>query len=275
MHLFVYGRVDPNIGAVEHQMFQAPAINTGVKSMNDLWNATMNGQYPAAGTGDYFAHWFDFISASRYWELEPYFDLDGGRAVALEDVEYIVWIEKPGPVEVTVEDHGYDVEWMNPLTGARTKGKEYKGKRFTGEPPDKSHPWVLRISREGRKEGMLRSYKFESRRVPVQEVEVASKTTPFEVELPAEGNLRVDTDIPFSLKILRPTRATRALLVEWAGEVVVDGQGFRILGTGMQGTLRIPPGIATKFPAVLSLRVGVLNANGKAYVVDRVYRLMQ
>jgi len=32
----------------------------------------------------------------RYWELEPYFELDGGRAVALSGVEYLVYIEKPG-----------------------------------------------------------------------------------------------------------------------------------------------------------------------------------
>ena len=275
MHLFSYGRVDPNIGAVEHQIYQAPSINTGIQSMNDLWNASMNGQYPASGSGAYMTYWFDYLSASRYWELEPYFDLDGGRALALEDVEYLVWIEKPGPIEVTVEDHGYDVEWMNPLTGDRIKGKEYKGRKFTGEPPDKSHPWVLRISREGRKEGMLKSYKFESRRVPVQEAEITPKGTPFEVELPPEGDLKVNAAIPFSLKILRPTRATRSLLVEWAAEVVVDGRGFQILGTGKDGTLRIPTTLAVKYPAVLSLRVGIVNANGKLYVIDRVYRLVE
>jgi hypothetical protein len=24
--------------------------------------------------------WFDVLSGTRHWELEPYFDLDGGRA---------------------------------------------------------------------------------------------------------------------------------------------------------------------------------------------------
>ena len=172
MNLFAYGTPDANVGAVEHQFYQAPAIAAGIKNAHDLWTATMNGQYPAAGSGAYMKAWFEFMSGNRYWELEPYFEVDGGRAVALEDVEYIVYIEKPGPVEVTVEDHGYDVEWMNPATGERTKAKDYKGKHFTGEAPDKTHDWVLRISREGRKEGMLRSYKFDSRRVPVQEIEI-------------------------------------------------------------------------------------------------------
>ena len=56
------------------------ALNTGIQNERDLWNATMNGQYPAAGSGEYMTAWFDFMSGNRYWELEPYFDVDGGRA---------------------------------------------------------------------------------------------------------------------------------------------------------------------------------------------------
>ena len=36
----------------------------------------------------------------------------------------------------------------------------------------------------------------------------------------------------------------------WTGEVVADGQGFRVLGTGKEGTLKMPAGIAKNFPAV-------------------------
>src|SRR5579871_3376941 len=165
--LVSYGTTDPNIGGVEHQFYQMPAINTGIKSESDLWNATMNGQYPASGSGAYMTAWMDFMSGNRYWELEPYFDVDGGRAIALEGVEYIVYIDKPGPIELTVVKHGYDVAWINPATGERIKAKGYNGEHFTGEPPDKSHDWVLQVSREGTKEGMLKSYKFESRVVPV------------------------------------------------------------------------------------------------------------
>jgi hypothetical protein len=77
----------------------------------------------------------------------------------------------------------------------------------------------------------------------------------------------------YSLKILRPTRATRDLLVEWTAEVVLDGEGFRVAGTGSQGTLHIPKEIVHKLPGTLSLRVSILNANGKAYAIDKVYRL--
>ena len=36
--------------------------------------------------------WYDFFyNDTRYWELEPYYDVDGGRALALEDTEYVVY----------------------------------------------------------------------------------------------------------------------------------------------------------------------------------------
>jgi Domain of unknown function (DUF5060)/Putative collagen-binding domain of a collagenase len=272
MSFLSYGTADPNVGAVEHQFYAMPAVNTGIQSQRDLWNATMNGQYPASGSGKYMTVWFDFMSENRYWELEPYFDVDGGRAVALEDVEYIVYIDKPGPVELTVEDHGYDVVWMNPETGERIKAKNYKGKHFTGEPPEKSHDWVLRVSREGHKEGMLKSWKFESRRVPIQEIEVNPKNMPFEVAQP-DGDISMALQPRFSLRIDRPTRATRELLAEWTGEVVLDGEGYRVVGTGREGTMHIPKEIVHKLPGTLSLRVSILNANGKAYAIDKVYRL--
>jgi hypothetical protein len=276
MNLIAYGTPDENIGAVEHQLYQAPAINTGIQSRSDLWNATMNGQYPASGSAPYMTAWAEFMSGNRFWELEPYFDVDGGRAVALEGVEYIVYVEKPaGPIELTLEKHGYDVAWINPATGERIKQKGYSGEHFTGEPPGNSHDWVLHVSREGHKEGMLKSYKFESRPVPVQEAEQNPQRIPFEIAEPAAMDLSVSHPPRYALKIKRATRATRSLLVEWTAEVAIDGEGYRVAGSGREGAMRIPPSIVKNFPAVLSLRMAVLNANGKAYIVDKICRLTQ
>lgn len=272
MRLLSYGTPDPNVGAVEHQFYQAPALNTGIRSRADLWNATMNGQYPASGSGPEFKIWFEFMAASRYWELEPYFDLEGGRALALEGVEYIVYMEKPGPVEINLEDHGYDVLWLNPATGERIPAKGYKGKRFTGEPPDRQHDWVLRISREGTKQSMLKSYKFDSRDVPVQEIEIDPARIPFEVERPS-GDISVRLPPLYALKITRPTRATRRLLVLWTADSA-SAEGSRIVGTGLEGTMRLPEALTSRLPGVLSLRVMILNANGKAYELNRAYRLV-
>ncbi len=276
MSMLSYGTPDPNVGAVEHQAYAIPAVNTGIRSQQDLWNATMNGQYPASGSGPYMTAWFDFMSGNRHWELEPYFDVDGGRAVALEGVEYVVYVEKPGPVEVTLEKHGYNVAWVNPANGERIKAKDYNGEHFAGEPPDKKHDWVLHISREGRKEGMLKSYKFDSREVPLQlqVVETNPQKIPFEVTAPPEGDLSLAHLPQFSLKIKRDTRATRSLLVEWTGEVISDGEGFRVIGTGREGTFQIPRSIAHKLPATLTVRISILNANGKLYSIDRAYKLV-
>ena len=73
--------------------------------------------------------------------------------------------------------------WINPATGERTKAKGYKGEHFAGEPPSKSHDWVLHISREGEKESMLKSYKFDSRgdedseAAPIQLQEIRNRSS--------------------------------------------------------------------------------------------------
>jgi hypothetical protein len=274
MNILSYESVEQNMGAVEHQFYQLPAVNAGIQSQRDLWNATMNGQYPASGAGVYMKVWAEFMAGSRFWELEPYFDVDGGRAVALEDVEYIVYVEKPGPVELTVENHNYDVVWMNPATGEMLKQKDYKGEHFTGEPPDKSHDWVLRVSREGHKQGMLKSYKFDSRPVPVQEIEQNPSKIPFEIAAPQGSELSLSHPAAFAVKIKRDTRATRSLSVEWTAEVPQENEGYRVVGTGKEGTLAFPPGLASRVPGVVSLRLMLLNANGKAYTLDKVYKLI-
>jgi hypothetical protein len=123
---------------------------------------------------------------------------------------------------------------------------------------------------------MLRSYKFDSREhgIPVQEIEQEPQKIPFDIVEPKEGELSLSKPATFSLKVKRASRATRSLLVEWTAEVVIDGEGYRIVGSGSQGTFRIPASIVHRFPGVLSLRAAILNAHGKAYVIDKVYRLV-
>jgi hypothetical protein len=274
MDFVVEGSQDDMVGSVEHQFYQVPFV--GVTDSKHLWNSTMDGEYPEFRGGDanVAKYWFDFMSDTRHWELEPYFDVDGTRATALEDTEYLNYIEHPGPpVEVTVENHGYDVEWLNPATGESLEQKKYKGQHFTAEAPDAGHPWVLYIAREGHRDSMGRSYKFESRPVPVQEIETDLKKVPFEIVTPSGNAVEAGKPLQFSVKLTRETRATRAMQFLWTGEVVTDGHGFRVLGTGSPGTFVIPPSIAENFPAVLSVHLTALNANGKAYQTDRVYQL--
>jgi len=275
MDYIVEGSQDDSVGSVEHQFYAVPFV--GVTDAQHLWKSTMDGEYPEfRGDNPSIAkYWFEFMADTRHWELEPYFDVDGTRAVALEDVEYVNYIEHPGPpVEVRVEKHGYDVQWLNPATGESLEQKKYSGEHFTGEAPDASHPWVLYIAREGHKESMAKSYKFESRVVPVQEVETDLKKIPFEIAAPPGNMLLARVPTEFSVKLTRATRATRAMMFFWTGEVVSDGRGFRVLGTGSPGTFVVPASLAANFPAVLSVHLTALNANGKAYTLDRVYQLV-
>jgi hypothetical protein len=312
-NFITYHSADDQLGSIEHQLYPTPFVNAdfgredsgaGKQGGDDLdadafrhrlWHATMNGQYPTyANTGtdgrkfpinakfadspgaQAMAHWFTFFDDTRHWELEPYFDVDGGRAIALEGIEYVVYVDKPqGPIEVGVEKHGYDVHWINPLTGEVIDEKKFKGERWTGEAPDRSHDWVLHIEREGRKESMLRSYKFDSREYPLQlqEPETDVKKTPFSIVEPAGDRISISKPTRYSAKLTRETRATRSMMFLWTGEAPTDGQGARVLGTGREGELHIPPGIAKTLPNVLSLRLVGMNANGKIYVVDKVYTL--
>lgn len=288
----VYDSDNDSLNAVERQVYARPFVNvgfsgqptaTGAEFRHRLWRAAMSGQYLTsrrAGESPEdlkaMSVWRDLFATTRYWDFEPYFDIDGGRAIGLEGIEYLVYIEKPtGPIELLVERHGYDVYWINPATGEaiRPKDKDWKGEKFVGEPPSLTQDWLLHLSRDGKKEGMLRSYKFEARPVPVQEVETLDKAVPFTLDFPKSDTISVSISTPFEVKLKRQTRATRSMTYLITGEVTTNGQGYRVLGTGAEGQLRIPPALA-KPGGVMVLRVTGLNANGKAYAVDRVFRLV-
>lgn len=290
MNFIASTAVPDDLGSIEHQFYQLPQVNAITNPDPDaqrkaLWNATMSGQYPQrdvptdAGSA-YWKHWFDFFAGTRYWELEPYYDIDGGRALALnrdfdpediDPIEFIVYVEKPGPVEVRMPRRGYNLRWYNPLNGEFTVLKDIHTDKWAGEPPSRDHDWVLHISRESRKNSMLSSYRFDSRPVPVQEV---SSTAPYNIVEPAGNELSLSKPINFEARIRRDTRGTRFMQYLWTVEVTAEGQGFRVVGTGAKGTFRLPPDISKKFPAVVLVRVLALNANGKAYATDKVYKLV-
>ncbi len=275
----LYDSADDHLAAVERQIYAKPFVHVGVAGRQQLWRTAMSGHYLTVKPADRktLAVWANLMATTRYWDLEPYFDVDGGRALALEGIEYIVYIEKPaGPVEVLVEKHGYDVYWIDPATGeaTRPKDKEWKGEKFVAEPPSSDHDWILHLSRDGKKEGMLRSYKFEARPVPVQEVEIVEKAVPFTLAQPTGDTISVSNPPSFEIALKRQTRATRAMSYLITGEVTTNGQGYRVLATGAKGKLEIPPVLAKSAGGVMILRVTALNANGKAYALDRVFRLV-
>jgi hypothetical protein len=278
---------DDSVAAIDQQIYQYPAVNNFANEAVDadtfrhrLWNAAMSGEYPSTAIPNEQAAnemkiWYEFMQDTRHWELEPFFDADNGRALALEEVEYIIYVEKPGPVSVKLEKHGYDGRWFNPATGQSVKLKEIKTEIFTGEPPDRTHDWVLQISREGHKASMLKSYKFDSREqtIALQEVEGNPDKVPFDVVEPAGESISLSSPAPYSLKLKRETKALQRMTYEWTGEVTVDNRSYRVIGTGSSGTFRIPANIARDYPAALHIRILGMNGLGKVYALDRNYTL--
>jgi hypothetical protein len=291
-----YQTPNDQVSAVEQQVYQFPAVNNfgiGLKdAANDtdtfrhrLWNATADGQYPATlvpneQAANQMKIWYDFMATTRHWELEPFFDIDNGRGIALTGVEYVIYVEKPGPVTVTPEKQSYDIEWLNPINGERIKVKEKEKAKnevltMTLTPPDALHDWVLHISREGHKAGMLKSYKFDSRDPPfeLQIVEWNPDKVPFDITEPAGDALSLGRPVQFSVKLKRDSKALRAMMYEWTGEVTVSERSYRVIGTGPEGTFNIPADIAADYPAALHIKVTAMNGLGKVYIVDRNYTL--
>jgi hypothetical protein len=216
--------------------------------------------------------WFQIVSDTRHWEFEPYFEVDGARAAGLEDVEYLAYAERPGIVEIILPRHKYNPLWIDPRTGDETPLKDYRGEVLSRETPDRERDWVLQVPREGHKESMAKSYYFESQDAPIQEVESDSAKIPLEIVDPPGEQISVRAPAPFNVKITRANRATRYVQYVWWGEVVAGGEGARVLGIGPSGTLTIPKELSQP-GAILSLRLEAINANGKAYELDRVYTL--
>ena len=288
MHIRSYQTSDDAIGSVEQQLYADPAINnfsaadhTADAFRHHLWNATMNGQYPAAVIPDEASAtamkvWYEFMQSTRHWELEPFFDIDNGRGLQLEGIDYVIYVENPGPVSVTVEKHGYDVEWLDPATGVRTKVKDpCRNETCVVAPPNTAHDWVLHISREGAKAGMLKSVKFVSREdeLKLQDIEVDPEKVPFEINGPDSDSISLAKPAAFSVKLKRQSKALQHMSWLWTGEVTVSGHGYRVIGTGANGTFRIPANIAAEYPAALHVRLYGMNGLGKVYSLDRNFTL--
>jgi len=284
MNYLVEASPDPQLGAVEHQFTQQPEIHIVQATEPDafrheLWNATTNGEYP---TVSYAAlqnernvkvvqTWFQVISDTRHWEFEPYFDVTGARSVGLNEVEYLAYAEKPGIIEITLPRHKYNPVWINPATGEQTPLKDYRGEVFSRETPG-GHDWLLAVPRDGEKGNLAKYYYFESQDPPVQEVENDPAKAPFEFVQPGGDALSLSDAIPYSIKLTRANRASRTMQYVWWGETVQGGDGPRLLGLGASGTSNGLSSFSADAPN-LNVRVEAINANGKAYEIDKVFEL--
>ncbi len=285
----------PELAAIEHQFTTVPSVHIistsdPVGFRHELWNSTTNGQYVTVpyealrneANAKAVETWYKVISEGRHWEYEPFFDVSGARAVAVDGrkdpnaevdfVECLTYAQTPGIVEVTLPRHKYNPYWINPATGEEIPLKNIRTEVISRETPDNTNDWVLYLPREGQRDSMARSYYFESMAPPVQEPEMDSAKTPFDIVDPPGDQLSVRVPAPFRIKLTRNNRATRAMQYVWWGEVLSGDEGARVLGFGPSGSLNVPSALALP-GSLMTLRLEAINANGKAYEVDRVFTL--
>ncbi len=278
---------NPELGAVERQFIHMPEIHVIHATAPDafrhaLWDSTMNGespQVPYAATensADMLAvrTWVKVLSGTRYWELDPYFYVDGARALGLDQIEYLAYADKPGIVEITTPKHKYNPVWANPISGEEIPLKDFKGTVFSRQTPDGAHDWILNLPRNGKMRDMLQHYYFESRDPTVQVIETDADKIPYRIASPSGKQIDAASPVHFEAKILHPRRSTRAMQYVWWGKVPGSEAPARVLGVGSSGTFTVPKELR-KPGALLEVRLLAINANGKGYELDRIYGLAQ
>ena len=109
MNFLIEASPNPGFAAVEHQFTEQPEIHIITTAdpeafRHELWTSTTNGEYPSV-TAESLKNeanvkairtWVKVLADTRHWELEPYFDVNGARAVGLEEVEYLAYAPTPG-----------------------------------------------------------------------------------------------------------------------------------------------------------------------------------
>lgn len=294
-----------SLAVIDYETHLLPVVNAGVGAEGDIpsdelrkrmWRVAIRGSYPTyAGANEASAeetagvhaatHLFDFFGQTRYIDLQPYYRLTGGHAMSLQyingwdeakGVEYVVYIEDPGPVDLLVPKSDYDVSWFNPVDGSWfDEKKKFKGDRYRGSPPDTNHDWVLYVRREGKKESFNKRYYLEARRVVPKEVEARPAELPFEIQFPDQQRLVAGETYDFNATVTKSTEAAKQMAWLWVGEVSGSGRSARVIGTEQFGRFQIPSTLTDRYPATFSLRLLAIDGAGRLFEGFRAFTLEQ
>lgn len=293
-------RVDAALASIEYETQRAPFVNTGIglganadATRRQAWNAAIRGQYvtfggdesdPEAEGARQLALLNQFFAQSRYFDLQPHYRVVGGAALALQrldrwgekaiGIEYIVYAEQPGLIELVMPKHEYSVSWYNPADGTwLDQKKKFKGDRYRSRTPDDKRDWVLYLRREGKKQGYNKSFFLESKAPRLREVEHVPSELPFEIQLPSESGLQAGREHDFNATLRKNTIAAKRMLWLWTGEVAGAGRGARVLGTAQSGRFAVPSELTASYPATLSVRLIGLDGAGRLFEAFRPYAL--
>jgi len=286
-----------SLAVIDYESHLLPVVNAGVggegainsdELRKRMWRVAIRGSYPTySGSADVgvqaATNLFDFFGQTRYIDLQPYYRLTGGHALSLQyidvfdeakGVEYVVYMEEPGPVDLLVPKNDYDVSWFNPIDGSwLDEKKKFKGDRYRGSPPDTNHDWVLYVRREGKKESFNKRYYLEARRVVPKNVEARPAELPFEIQLPDQQKLVAGETYDFNATVTKSTEAAKQMAWLWIGEVSGSGRFARVIATEQFGRFQIPSSLTDRYPATFSLRLLGVDGAGRLYEGFRSFTL--
>ncbi len=293
-------RVEPSLASIEYELQRAPFVNTGIGAGADVagtrrqaWTAATRGHYvtladsegsPDSPTAEVLVHLAQFFMRSRYFDLQPHYRVVGGSALGLQrtpdrqerpvGIEYVVYAEHPGLIELVMPKHEYSVSWYNPADGAWFDQKrKFKGDRYRSRTPDDDRDWVLYLRREGKKQDYNNSFVLESKTPYLREVEHSTSELPFEIQLPEDNEIQTGREHEFNATLTRNTIAAKRMLWLWTAEVAGSGRGSRVVGTSQSGRFTVPTHLAPAYPATISLRVTGLDGAGRLFEAFRPYAL--
>lgn len=296
----IQNRVDSALASIEYELHPYPIVNTGIGAganttsvRQQAWTVATRGHWitladsgaePESPMVEQITFLERFFAQSRYFDLQPHYRIVGGSALALQRVpyraeqpvgiEYIVYAAKPGLVELIMPKHQYSVSWYNPANGAwLDQKKKFKGDRFRARTPDETSDWVLYLRREGKKQGLNKSFYLESKRPRSRDVEHAQSELPFEIQLPEGNDLEAGREHEFNATLTKNTIAAKRMLWLWTGEVAGSGRRARVLGTTQSGRFGVPADLASSYPATLSVRVTGIDGAGRLFEAFRPYAL--
>ena len=226
----------------------------------------------------------EFFLQTRYFDLQPYYGVEGGTALSLhyapyqaeqfKGVEYIVYQEEPQSVELILPKDGYDVSWYSPVDGAwLDQKKKYKGDRFRSPPPDDAQDWVLYVRKEEKKLSWNEKFFLEARGVKPKEIETATSEVPFEIQFPDEQALTAGQTYDFNATLTKATRSAKKMTWVWWAEVSGSGRSARVIGTDQFGRFEVPTTLTDVYPGTLSIRLLGIDGAGRLFEAFRAYRI--
>ena len=302
---FIQNRVARALASIEYETQLAPFVNTGVgidadadTARKQAWTVASRGHNISLSSGGRLAdppspdspaaHQIallgDFFAQTRYFDLQPHYRVVGGSALALQRVpyraenligiEYIVYAEDPGLIELVIPKHEYSVSWYNPTDGAwLDQKKKFKATVSALGPQMTVTTGCSMCAAKARRRATTNRSFWNRRRSASAMSNTRRRSCHSRSSFRTQANSKPAASTSSMRLFKKNTIAAKRMLWLWTVEVAGSGRGRRILGSTQSGTFLVPDGIAGSYPATLSVRLTGLDGAGRLFEAFRPYAL--